>query len=204
MRPALVLITAMCALAISLVVTPAGIAGQPVTVPLNPAPPSFETCKTVGNGVICEGSRVLPYGPNDSGIACGSGPNTFDPIDQGLDYQHAIRFYDSNGDLLQRVKYDHNVGAFSNPLTAATIPYNQASKETDVLAVPGDFGSAVMTFTGSINFTVPGMGLVFQNAGRQVVDANGDTLTSAGPQDFNDYFSGNTSVADELCAALGG
>jgi hypothetical protein len=199
----LVLVAGFFGILALFVVVPVGVAGQPVTVPLNPPPPSFETCKTVGDGVICDGSRVLSYGPNDSGIVCGSGPSTFDPIDQGLDYQHAIRFYDTNGDLLQRVKFDHNVGAFSNPLTGASIPYNQASKETDVLAVPGDFGSATMTFTGSINFTVPGMGLVFQNAGRQVVDANGDTLTSAGPQDFNDYFSGNTSVADELCAALG-
>jgi hypothetical protein len=182
------------------VVVPVGVAGQPVTVPLTPPPPSFETCKTVGTQIICEGARVLSYGPNDSGINCG----TFDPIDQGLDYQHAIRYYDTNGFLVTRVIHDHNVGAFSNPLTDASISYNQISNETDVLAVLGDLNSATSTFTGSINFTVPGMGNVFQNAGRQVVNqATGETLVSSGPQDFNDYFNGNTSVADELCAALG-
>jgi hypothetical protein len=86
------------------------------------------------------------------------------------------------------------------------LPFDPAvvSNETDVLAVLGDLNSAISTFTGSINFTVPGMGNVFQNAGRQVVDqVTGETLVSSGPQDFNDYFNGNTSVADELCAALG-
>ena len=48
-------------------------AGQPVTQPLTPPPPSFETCKTVGNGFICEGARTMTYGPDDTGITCGTG-----------------------------------------------------------------------------------------------------------------------------------
>jgi hypothetical protein len=205
MKKIVLTVVATLGAAIALALAPAGVAGQPVTQPLNPAPPSFETCKTVGNGVTCAGSRVETYGPQDSGIVCGNGASTFDPIDQGLDYQHAIRFYDSNGDLLKRMIYDHDVGAFSNPLTGDAIPYNQHNTTTDVLAVPGDFGSATETVTGEVNFTVSGMGLVFQNAGRTVFDASsGDIVSSSGPQDFNEYFNGNTSVGDELCTALAG
>ena len=81
-------------------------AGQPVTQTLTPPPPSFETCKTVGNGFICEGARTLTYGPDDTGIACGSGAGAFDILDQGTHNQHAIRFYNAAGDLTKRVIYD--------------------------------------------------------------------------------------------------
>lgn len=204
MRLISILLVGVCGVVATLVLAPAGVAGQPVTQTLNPAPPSFESCKTVGNGVICEGSRVETYGPQDSGIVCGSGAGAFDPADQGLHYQHAIRFYDPSGDLLKRQIYDHYVGAFTNSLTGAAIPYNQHNTTIDVLALPGDFGSATETVTGAINFTVPGMGNVFQNAGRTVFDAtSGDIVFSSGHQDFNDYSDGNTSLADDLCAALG-
>jgi hypothetical protein len=197
-------VAAFCGLImITLGIAQAAQAGQPTTQPLNPPPPSFETCKTVGNGVICDGSRVETYA-NDSGAACGSGADSFDPTDHGLDYQHAIRFYDTNGDLLKRVIYDHDVGAFSNPLTGASVPYNQHLTTTDVLAVPSEFGSATETTTGSVNFTVPGMGAVLLNAGRTVFDPNGNLDFSAGPQSFVDYFvNGNTSAVDQLCTALG-
>jgi hypothetical protein len=186
-----------------LVIAPAALAGQPVTVPLNPAPPSFETCMTVGNGITCQGSRVEDLGEQDSGIVCGSGAGTFDPIDHAIDHQHAIRFYDTNGYLLRRVIFDHLVGAITNPLTGTSVSYNAHNTTTDVLAVPGDFSSATTTGRGEQNYTVPGMGLVFQNAGRATFDANGDIESMSGHQDFASYFSGDTAVADELCAALG-
>lgn len=81
-------------------------AGQPVTQTLNPPPPSFETCKTVGNGFICDGARTESYGPHDTGIACGSGAGTLDIFDQGTYNQHAIRFYNTDGNLTRRVIYD--------------------------------------------------------------------------------------------------
>jgi hypothetical protein len=204
MRSALIGLTGICGLALSLILAPAAIAGQPVTVPLNPPPPSFETCMTVGSGIICQGSRVEDLGRQDSGLVCGSGAGTFDPIDHPIDHQHAIRFYDANGNLLRRVIYDHLLGTLTNPLNGTTVAYDAHFTTTDVLAVPGDFGSATTTQRGEQNYTVPGMGAVFLNAGRTVFDANGDTFFSAGPQDFNAYFvDGNTSVADELCTALG-
>ena len=79
-------------------------AGQPVTQTLNPPPP-FETCKTVGNGFICDGTRTESYGPHDTGIACGSGAGALDIFDQGTYNQHAIRFYNTDGNLTRRVSY---------------------------------------------------------------------------------------------------
>jgi hypothetical protein len=179
-------------------------AGQPVTQPLTPPPPSFETCKTVGNGFICDGARTLSYGPDDTGIACGSGAGTFDIFDQGTHNQHAIRFYNAAGDLTKRVIYDQYFSQFTNPLTGAAVPYTQHNTTTDVLAVPGDFTSATETTTGQANFTVPHMGAVVLNAGRVVFGADGTLEFSAGPQGFLDYFyNGNTAAVAELCTALG-
>ena len=178
-------------------------AGQPVTQPLTPPPPSFETCKTVGNGFICEGARTLSYGPDDTGIACGSGAGAFDIFDQGTHNQHAIRFYNTDGNLTKRVIYDQYFSQFTNPLTGAAVPYTQHNTITDVLAVPGDFTSATETFTGQNNFTVPHMGAVFLNAGRVVFGADGTLEFSAGPQEGLDYSNGNTAAVDELCTALG-
>ena len=179
-------------------------AGQPVTQTLTPPPPSFETCKTVGNGFICDGARTESYGPDDTGIVCGSGAGAFDIFDQGIHNQHAIRFYNAAGDLTRRVIYDQFVSQFTNPLTGAAIPYKQHSNTTDILAVPGDLASATETTTGVNNFTVPHMGAVFLNAGRAVFGADGTLEFSAGPQGFIDYFyNGNTAALDELCTALG-
>ena len=178
-------------------------AGQPVTQPLTPPPPSFETCKTVGNGFICEGARTLTYGPDDTGIACGSGAGAFDILDQGTHNQHAIRYYNTAGDLTKRVIYDQYFSQFSNPLTGAAVPYTQHNTITDVLAVPGDFTSATETFTGQNNFTVPHMGAVFLNAGRVVFGADGTLEFRAGPQEGLDYANGNTAAVAELCTALG-
>jgi len=179
-------------------------AGQPVTQTLTPPPPSFETCKTVGNGFICEGARTMTYGPDDTGITCGTGAGAVDILDQGTHNQHAIRFYNTDGNLTKRVIYDQYFSQFSNPLTGAAIPYTQHNTTTDILAVPGDFTSATETTTGQTNFTVPHQGAVLLNAGRVVFGADGTLEFSAGPQGFLDYFyNGNTAALDELCTALG-
>ena len=187
-----------------LVIAPASLAGQPVTQPLNPPPPSFETCKATGTQTICQGARTLPpYGPDDTGVACGSGSTAFDMFDSGVESQVAARYYDADGNLTRRVIHQTNDSALSNPLTGASIPYLQKNTITDMLAVPGDFGSATETITGEQNFTVPGVGAVMLNAGRIVTSPDGTVEFSAGPQGFQDYFNGDTSALDALCTALG-
>ena len=48
MKKIVLTITATCGVAVTLVLAPASVAGQPVTQPLNPPPPSLETCKAAG------------------------------------------------------------------------------------------------------------------------------------------------------------
>ena len=171
---------------------------------LNPPPPSFYTCKAVGNGTICQGDRIGTYGPVDIGIVCGSGPSAFDVFDSGTFHQHAIRYYDQDGNLTKRVVHEnYSFGQFSNPLTGNAVSYTQHDTLTDVLAVPGDLSTETETVTGE-NIFKPAHGApVFLNAGRTVFAPDGTVEFRAGPQDFLDYFvNGDTSVIQPLCAAL--
>ena len=176
-------------------------AGQPVTQTLTPPPPSFLTCKAVGGGTICQGSRTEVADPHPD-FNCSSGALIFD---QGTVRQVVTRYYDTNGNLTRRVIHEFWSDAQkSNPATGATAPYTQALNFTDVLAVPGDFSSATETVTGAANITVPGVGAVLLNAGRTVTAPDGTIEFSAGPQDFIEAFvNGSMAVLDELCAALG-
>jgi len=196
---------AACALLAALTLVPAGRAGQPATQPLNPPPPSFETCKAVGGGTICAGSRVEPpYGPVGTGIVCGSGATAFEIFDSGTDIQHhAKRIYDQDGNLTRRMFTDDYVSAqFSNPLSGGTVPYAQHNVTTGILGVPGDLNTETQTVRGENNYTVPGMGAVFLNAGRTVFAPDGTEEFTAGPHSFDAYFSGDTSAVAKLCAAL--
>jgi len=172
---------------------------------LTPPPASFQACKTVGNGFICDGSTTFTYGPLDQGIGCGSGAGAFDIFDQGTLNVRLIDYYDADGNQTRQVGLYHAFSQYSNPLTGAAVPYMQHETVTDVLAVPGDLTTDTETITGEFNFTVPHMGAVALNAGRFVdTPLTGTVLFSAGPQAFNDYFfNGNTAAVAELCTALG-
>jgi hypothetical protein len=203
MLPVKRLISAVASLVV-LMLVPSAFAGQPVTQTLTPPPPSYESCKAVGSGTICQGAITVSYGPEDTGIVCGSGGSAFDIFDAGTYDRHAARYYDQNGNLTGRVKHDQYTSAqFSNPLTGATVPYTQSNTTTDVLAVPGDLGSATETNVGENNYTVPHLGAVFLNAGRTVTSPDGSLDFEAGPQGFLAYFDGDASVLQPLCAALG-
>jgi hypothetical protein len=185
---------------LALVATPTALAGQPATQSLAPPPPSFETCKAVGGGTICSGARPEAYGPLDTGIPCAG----FDIFDQGAFDQHAVRYYDANGNLTKRVIHEvYSLGRFTNPVTGAVVTYTQTDTRTDVLAVPGDLGSATEATTGQ-NIYHPASGApVFLNAGRTVFRPDGTLESRAGPQGFLDYFvDGDTAVIDRLCGAL--
>ncbi len=172
---------------------------------LNPPPPSFETCKTVGNGTICQGEETVSFGPVDTGIVCGSGSSAFDVFD-GPDVFDlaAIRYYDQNGNLTKRVIHEnYSVGQFSNPLNGAVVPYTQHTISTDVLAVPGDLTTTTNTTTGEV-IVKPAHGApVFADVGRAVSAFDGTLEFQAGRDSSIDYFvEGDTSVVQKLCAAL--
>src|SRR5713226_1380025 len=152
---------------------------------LNPPPSPDYTCKTVGNGTICQADSPISYGPVDTGV------------------QQKTRTYDQNGNLTRRVIHEtYSSGQFSNPLTGAVVPYTQHDTITDVLAVPGDFSSATETNVGE-NIFKPAHGApVFKYAGRFVVAPDGTIEFQAGQNDFFKLMSGDTSVLQKLCAAL--
>jgi hypothetical protein len=171
---------------------------------LNPPPSPDYTCKTVGNGTICRADITFSYGPDDTGIVCGSGPSAFDIFDSATGDQQKTRSYDQNGNLTRRVVHEtYSSGQFSNPLTGAVVPYTQHDTITDVLAVPGDFSTATETNVGE-NIFKPAQGApVFEYAGRFVVAPDGTIEFRAGQNDFFAVFvDGNTSVLQPLCAAL--
>jgi len=210
MRPVLFAV-GLCA-ASALVPVSAGFAGQPVTQTPNPPAPSYYTCKTVGEGTICEGNPPTEsYGPIDTAlgpdpIVCGTGASAFDVFDTATDELTARRVYDADGNLVRRVLTDdYTFGEFSNPLTGATVPYSQSDIRTDVLAIPGDLGSATETTTWNIHYHAAGAGApVLVNTGRTVRSPDFTIEFRAGRLEFLDIFvDGDTSLLTPLCAALG-
>jgi len=203
---------AVCALLVALALAPTGTAGQPATQTLNPPPPTGLTCKAVGQGTICTGTRSFAYSEllNDEGgpaFTCGSGANTFLLVDSGIHDQDAKRTYDANGNLTERVIHEAFHSTFSNSVTGSAVPYSQHDTITDVLSVPGDFDSVTETMTGLLtNVTLPGKGTVWLQAGRTVsAGPNSDLVSEAGPDAGNDWvYDGDFHVWDPVCAAVGG
>jgi hypothetical protein len=70
------------------------------------------------------------------------------------------------------------------------------------VAVACALGSATETTTGEVNFTVPGAGTILLDAGKYVFGADGDLEFRAGPHGILDFFDGETSAFDAMCAAL--
>jgi hypothetical protein len=210
MRPLLIL-TGACA-AGALIFASAGLADKPIAQTLNPPPPPYETCKAVGDGTICQGTVTFSYAPVDTAavfgvpLVCGSGPSAFDIFDSVITGDSlARRFYNADGNLVRRMRVDHvSSGEYSNPLTGATVPYTMLNTLDDVLATPGDLGSATETITGQWIFRPAQGAPVFVNAGRLVFAPDFTLEFRSGPQEFMDLFvNGDTSVLGPLCTALG-
>ena len=176
-------------------------------VTLNPPPPDFETCHPGGNGTVCVGNRTSDAGLEGTGIICGIGPDAFEIFDDGgRVIAHFERWYDADGNLIRRLSKSTWLGsAWINPDTGARVPYRQTNVTVEVLAVPGDFGSATTTTTGVVNFTLPGGGAIVRNAGRTVFGSDGSVEFSSGPQAILDYFlNGDSAALQPICDALSG
>jgi len=183
----------------------AGFAGQPVTQTLNPPPAPFLTCMAVGSGTICQGTRTISYGPEDTGIFCGSGANAYDIFDAGTFTQRVTRYYDTEGNLTRRERHEHyTLGQWSNPLSGATVSYTANGVITDDLAVPGDPTSATETITGEMVIRSATGAPVFIATGRQVFNFDeSELISSAGRNGFiAGFFEGDPTAFDEVCAAL--
>jgi hypothetical protein len=196
----------------ALVLTAAALAGPPLTQTLNPPPPPYETCNAVGTGTFCQGTTSFTYAPVDTAavfgvpLVCGSGPSAFDIFDSVVTAKSlARRIYDADGNLVRRMRVDHvEAGQYSNPVSGATVPYSSLQTIDDVLAVPGDLGSATETLAGEWIFRPARSAPVLLSAGRLVFAPDGTLDFRSGPQAFMDLFvDGDASVLDPLCAALG-
>jgi hypothetical protein len=189
-----------------LVMAPGASAAPPSRQVLNPPPPDFYDCRPLGGGTVCTASvheeKVLEEQPE---LVCGTGADTFVIHDNGVVDSSFTRRYNADGDLTSRVSLEKWSETFwSNPLSGKTVPYTQTNKITTVLAVPGDFGSAIETIVGSNVYTDPATNRkVFRSTGRVVFGADGTLLSEAGQQPFVDAFvHGDMSVFDPICAAL--
>src|SRR5690348_11076399 len=92
-RVALAAIAVAVATTLSAPVGAAHAAGTP-TPTLNPAPADYYTCTTNGAGTYCSGQTVVPYGPEATGLFCGTGAAAFEMLDQAVRITDAQRWYD--------------------------------------------------------------------------------------------------------------
>jgi hypothetical protein len=189
-----------------LTMAPVARAGQPVTQILNPPPPTFETCKAVGNGTICAGERKVAL-DDDTGAMCGEGQTAFDIMISGTLDQLASRTYDAYGNMTRRFIQDtYRSGRFLNSVTGASVPFTGHDTVTDILAVPADFNTATEAITGEFIVTLPKVGAVYLSAGRSVTAVADGTLEfQAGPGIVTEWFvnGGPIKVPSDLCEGLG-
>jgi len=190
----------------ALALAPAVLAAPPTPEDLNPPPPDFLTCKSLGAGTICTGSfQEVKVAEPQLELVCGSGADAFIIHDNATLGARVTRWYNADGDLTKRLIRERWKPAFwSNPLSGKTVPYTQTGNITTVLAVPGDFDSATETTVGENVYTDPVTHQkVLRTAGRVVLGADGTLEFRAGQQPFLDAFiDGDMSVFDPVCAAL--
>jgi hypothetical protein len=197
--------TSLAVTVIALALAPAGLGGQPVTQTLTPPPQPWLTCKAVGGGTICQGTLTESYGPENTGIVCGSGPGAFNIFDGGTRDVRKTRFYNEDGLLTRIVTHDRFPGSqWSNPLTGAVVPYTQSNIITLDFAVPGDLGSVTETTVGENILRDPATNKrVFISVGRSVIGPDGTVEFRSGTQNFLDLFvDEDPSVLDLVCTAL--
>jgi hypothetical protein len=189
----------------ALALAPAALAAEPVTE-LNPPPPDFYTCKSLGAGTLCTATRSFVKDEElQPELVCGSGADAFNIYDNGVVHERLTRWYDADGNLTRRVIRSVWTPAWwSNPLNGETVPYTQRGKTTTVLAVPGDFDSATETSVGENIYTDPETHQkVLRTTGRVVFGADGTLELSAGQHwEIDAFVFGDMSVLDAVCAAL--
>ena len=196
---------ALVALPASLLVAAPVAARTPVDPnTLNPAPPDFfnATCYQGAAGVICDLAFADPANPivdEPSGVLCGG---TELLLSQNR-WVVGKRFYDADGNLLQRHFREELIGELTNPDTGKSVPWIQHDTVLHNLSVPGDLDSGITRITGlTSRFYLPGGGTVLMDAGTstQTVDA---LLFEAGPHPLNDYFvNGDAAAFEPVCDVL--
>jgi hypothetical protein len=165
----------------ALALAPAAVASQPVTM-----------------------ENTYSYGPEDTGIVCGSDVSAFHVYDSAKVTIRDVKYYDESGNFLRDDDHLSGAGEFSNPLTGASVPYTIHQTVIFVQSIPGDLSSPVtINGMGEMNFVAPSMGAIVVNAGRVVDLFNGETDTFLQIVGRQDFWDGNAAALQRLCTALG-
>ncbi len=180
------------------------VAREPVDpATLNPAPPpAFNAvCFARGSGIACDLAFDDPAIVDEpSGIVC-------DGVELRFSQTRSVvgkRFYDANGDLLQRHFRESLAGTFTNPDTGLVATWIQHDTVIHNLAVPGDIASGTIKTTGLESRVWVGGRTVIIDAGRFLENAaTGELISSSGPHPFFNYFAlGDAAALQPLCDAL--
>lgn len=171
---------------------------------LNPPPPDFfnATCFTGAGGVVCDlHFSDDPIVDEPSGIIC-EGTELLFSQDRSV---VGKRFYDADGNLVQRHFREDLSGTLSNPANDGVLDWIAQDTVLHNLAVPGDLATGTTAITGTpMRVFHPGGGTVLVDAGRVAIDAATEEIVSShGPHHFDDYFArGDGDALDAICAAL--
>ena len=169
-----------------------------------PPPPEFNpVCERVGNQTICEVQFSDPPFAGGSEVACGSGPNTFEPFQFQNRSVRGKRYYDQDGNLVRRRYREYFDGTLVNPINHKAVAYSGSDTVTNILAVPGQTDTETEAVTGSVRiFLGEGNGTMALDTGR-IFDSPQGILHESGQHPFLDYFVyGDTAAAQPLCDAL--
>jgi hypothetical protein len=171
---------------------------------LNPPPPdNFNAeCFAGAGGTVCTlHFSEEPIIDEPSGILCGG-------TELVVTQERSVvgkRYYDANGDLVQKHFRESVSGTFSNPDTRAYVLWIQHDTVVQNLSVPGNVDSGIDRSSGLLTRVwLPGRGSVLLDVGTVLADqATGEMLASGGPHPFGDYFErGDTAALQPICDAL--
>jgi hypothetical protein len=171
---------------------------------LNPAPPDFfnAECWEGAGGVVCTlHFSDDPIVDEPSGIVC-------DGTELLYAQERSVvgkRYYDADGNLVQRHFREWMSGTFTNPDTGKSLPWEQHDTIITNLSVPGDLDSGTIRTTGLITRVwLPGGGSILLDAGTILEDfATAELIHEGGPHPFRDYFAdGDASALQPICDAL--
>jgi hypothetical protein len=171
---------------------------------LNPAPPAEwdVTCYHQGSQIACSLSFEDPAIVDEpSGILCNGVELLFSQTRSVV----GKRFYDANGDLLQRHFRESLAGSFTNPDTGRVATWVQHDTVIHNLGTPGDVGSGTTKVSGLTSRVIgPGGHTILVDAGSSLEDTStGELLRLSGPHPFFDYFAlGDAQALQPLCDAL--
>ena len=171
---------------------------------LNPPPPDFfnAQCYRGAGGTVCTLHFTNdPIVDDPTGILC-------DGTELVYSEERSVagkRFYDADGNLVQRHFREWMSGMYTNPDTGKAVPWEEHDTILHNLSVPGDLGTGTIKTTGVMTRVwQPGRGTILLDKGTIVEDAaTGNLLYSSGPHPFRDYFvNGDLSALQPLCDAL--